>query len=79
MMTTIQSTLTIGQLVRQSRKRQGLRQDELAGAANVGVRFIVDLEAGKSTAQLGKALSVFRALGLRLTVEDPTSPSRSSS
>ena len=78
-MTTIQSTLTLGQLVRQARKRQGLRQDELAGAANVGVRFIVDLEAGKSTAQLGKALSVFRALGLRLTVEDPTSPSPSSS
>lgn len=39
-----------------------LRQDELAGAANVGVCFIVELEAGKPTAQLGKALAVMKAL-----------------
>ena len=53
----------IGDIVRAARKAAGLRQYELAGAAGVGVRFIVDLEAGKPTAQIGKALQVLQALG----------------
>ena len=44
----------IGNIVRSARKAAGLRQFELAGAAGVGVRFIVDLEAGKPTAQMGR-------------------------
>jgi HTH-type transcriptional regulator / antitoxin HipB len=55
---------TFGQAIRAARKAQGLRQDQLAGAAGVGVRFIVDLEAGKPSAQLGKALHVAATLGL---------------
>ncbi|HWA90045.1 MAG TPA: type II toxin-antitoxin system Y4mF family antitoxin [Rhizomicrobium sp.] len=58
----------LGTAVRDARRRQGLRQDQLAAAANVGVRFVVDLEAGKPTAQLGKTLDVLRALGLRLSL-----------
>ncbi|WP_005031970.1 helix-turn-helix domain-containing protein [Holophaga foetida] len=61
----------LGALVRRIRKAQGLRQDELAGAARVGVRFIVDLEAGKPTAQIGKALVVLDALGCSLKVVPP--------
>lgn len=61
----------LGILVRRIRKAQGLRQDELAGAARVGVRFIVDLEAGKPTAQLGKALAVLSALGCSIQVAPP--------
>ena len=61
----------LGALVRRIRKAQGLRQDELAGAARVGVRFIVDLEAGKSTAQIGKVLVVLDALGCSLNVAQP--------
>jgi HTH-type transcriptional regulator / antitoxin HipB len=57
-------SLTFGQAIRAARKAQGLRQDQLAGAAGVGVRFIVDLEAGKPSAQLGKALHVAATLGL---------------
>lgn len=60
-----------GSAIRAARKSQGLRQDQLAGAAGVGVRFIVDLESGKPTTQLGKALAVAAALGLRLSVERP--------
>ena len=55
---------SIGQMVRRVRKRAGLRQDELAGAAGVGIRFIVDLEAGKPTLQVGKVLHVLEALGI---------------
>jgi y4mF family transcriptional regulator len=51
-------------MVRRVRKRAGLRQDELAGAAGVGIRFIVDLEAGKPTLQVGKVLHVLDALGI---------------
>ena len=69
-----QRTLTpsdIAGIVRTTRKAQGLRQDELAGAAGVGVRFIVDLEAGKPTAQLGKALQVLEALGCQFVIVPP--------
>lgn len=68
------TTLTakdIGSLVKKTRKAQGLRQDELAGVANVGTRFIVDLEAGKPTVQLEKALSVLAVLGCRISISSP--------
>ena len=61
----------IGALVRQTRKAQGLRQDELAAAANVGVRFLIELESGKETAQIGKALSVLSALGIAIRLTPP--------
>lgn len=60
-----------GAAIRAARKAQGLRQDQLAGAAGVGVRFIVDLEGGKHTTHLGKALAVAAALGLRVTIQQP--------
>ena len=60
-----------GKAIRAARKSQGLRQDQLAGAVGVGVRFIVDREGGKATTQLGKALAVAEALGLRVTIELP--------
>lgn len=61
----------IGRLIRETRRAQGLRQDQLAGAAGVGVRFVVELEAGKPTVQLGKVLSVFEALGCTLRIATP--------
>ena len=61
----------IGQLVRGVRRAQGLRQDQLAAAAGVGVRFLVELESGKPTAQLGKVLAVLDALGCALRIEPP--------
>jgi y4mF family transcriptional regulator len=53
-----------GKLVRATRKEQGISQEQLAGVANVGVRFISDLENGKKTLQLDKAILVLEALGL---------------
>ena len=55
-----------GRLVQEERKRQGLRQDELAFHSGTGKRFIVDLEAGKSSCQLGRSLLVAEKLGLNL-------------
>ncbi len=58
----------IGRLVREGRKRLGLRQDALAASAGVGVRFLVELERGKPSVQLGKVLAVLAALGIELNV-----------
>ena len=66
----------LGVAIRQARREQGLRQDQLAAAANVGVRLIVDLEAGKPTAQIGKAFAVLDALGLTVTIGSATGKAR---
>lgn len=63
--------VTLGQLVRRVRKQAGLRQDELAGAAGVGVRLIVDLESGKPTLQIGKVLHVLQTLGISVALAAP--------
>ena len=63
----------IGQIIRETRRAQGLRQDQLAGAAGVGVRFIVELEAGKPTVQLGKVLGVLAVLGCKVEIAAPAS------
>ena len=61
----------IGRIVRAARKSAGLRQYELAGAAGVGQRFVVELEAGKPTAQIGKTLQVLHALGCSFEIVPP--------
>ena len=58
----------------QARRSLGLTQRELALAIGVGERFIVDLEGGKPTAQLGKALAAAKAAGMRLVDAAETSP-----
>jgi y4mF family transcriptional regulator len=69
-MESISNARAFGNLVRQRRKALGLRQKELALAVGVGERMIVDLEAGKETCQLGKALAIARAVGIRLVDAD---------
>ena len=63
----------IGAVVRAARVAQGLRQDQLAAAAGVGLRFLVELEAGKPTVRLGKVLDVLKALGCQIQVTPPAS------
>jgi HTH-type transcriptional regulator/antitoxin HipB len=53
----------IGEALRAARRQLGLTQPQLALAAGVGVRFIVDLEAGKPTVRLEHVLRVIEALG----------------
>jgi y4mF family transcriptional regulator len=61
----------IGSAIRRVRKAQGLKQVDLAGLANVGARFVIELESGKPTIQLGKAIKVLETLGCKLTVVTP--------
>lgn len=62
-MSSIQTTKQLGIALRAARKELGLTQPQLALAAGVGVRFIVDLEAGKATLRLENVLRVIDALG----------------
>jgi y4mF family transcriptional regulator len=68
MMNSIQTTAQLGDALRAARKQLGLTQPQLALAAGVGVRFIVDLEAGKPTLRLENVLRVIDSLGGRLQV-----------
>ena len=51
-MATIHTATDLGAVLRTARKQLGLTQPQLALAAGVGVRFIVELEAGKPTIRL---------------------------
>ncbi|MBS0545602.1 MAG: helix-turn-helix transcriptional regulator [Proteobacteria bacterium] len=62
-MNSIRSAQQLGEALRAARKRLGLTQPQLALAAGVGIRFIVDLEAGKPTIRLENVLRVIDALG----------------
>ena len=60
------STAEVGAMVRERRREQGISQEQLAGVAGTGIRFISDLENGKGTIQADKMIKVIEALGLRL-------------
>ena len=62
---------TIGQLIKQTRKRLGITQKDLAFASNTGLRFIIELEQGKPTCQLEKTLTVLQTLGIKITFNLP--------
>ena len=65
------TSVEFGRIIRENRVAQGLRQDQLAAAARVGLRFLIELERGKPTAQLGKSLAVLDALGCRVEIRSP--------
>lgn len=58
--------LAFGSTIRKRRKALNMRQDELALATGVGRRFLIDLEGGKPTCQLGRSLLVANVLGFRV-------------
>lgn len=68
-MIAINNPADLGVSIRKARKALALTQPQLALAAGVGVRFIVELEAGKPTVRLENVLRVVEALGGRLAVE----------
>jgi len=62
-------TKTLGMLIRQHRKAIGLTQRDAAGLCGVGERFLSELERGKESASLGKALTVIKRLGLKVVIK----------
>jgi HTH-type transcriptional regulator/antitoxin HipB len=76
--TPIRSSVELGVVIREQRKRLALKQLDLAGLGNTGNRFIVDLENGKPTVQLQKVLDLMDLLGLEVVVRTKASRSTSS-
>lgn len=64
----------LGAIIQNARKEQGMTQIDVAGLAGFGNRFIVDLEKGKETVQMQKALDVLALLGLELVIRKKASP-----
>ena len=58
----------LGRLIRAERRQQKLRQGELAALVGVGNRFLSDLENGKPTVELGRAMQVLSMLGLAVSI-----------
>lgn len=66
----IENAKIFGETIRKFRKKQGLTQVQLSAMTNVSPRFIGELEKGKPTIELDKALYVAWMLGIELTVSD---------
>ena len=66
----IRSMKDIGNLVKETRKKQKLTQVQLAQLSNVGTRFLSDLENGKPTCEVEKTLKVLSNLGIKLMVQE---------
>jgi HTH-type transcriptional regulator / antitoxin HipB len=70
------TTESIGGLVKQTRKHLKITQKDLALTSGTGLRFIIELEQGKSTCQLGKVLTVLNTLGITMQLTAPFENSR---
>lgn len=57
-----------GHLIKITRKKSKITQADLAAAAGVGERFVRELERGKPSCQLDKALRIAKMLGIWLDV-----------
>ncbi|WP_425307423.1 helix-turn-helix domain-containing protein [Ammonicoccus fulvus] len=74
----VRTPLELGRAIRDAREAAGLTQGELCAKAFVSRRWLVRVEQGHDTAELGKVIDVLRALGLdfalvpRPHVKEPT-------
>lgn len=71
---TVSRVAELGAVVQKVRKEQGMTQIDVAGLGGLGNRFIVDLERGKETVQMQKAMDVLALLGLELVIRKKGSP-----
>jgi len=62
----------IGKLIRDTRQELGVTQKDLALTSGTGLRFIIDLEKGKETCEIGKALAILNTLGIKITLTPPS-------
>ncbi|WP_455902748.1 helix-turn-helix domain-containing protein [Clostridium sp.] len=66
----ITSTMDFGRTIRNKRKKLGYTQAQLSEYTGFSTSFISDLENGKETAELGKALFLLQLLGLDLVINN---------
>ncbi|HWH12311.1 MAG TPA: helix-turn-helix domain-containing protein [Solirubrobacteraceae bacterium] len=68
--TVIDNPQAFGAALRAARAARGLRLEDVALGAGVGIRFVSELERGKPTARLAQTLRVAASLGLTIVIED---------
>ncbi len=73
-MRKIHTTAELGKFIKVARKTQGLTQEQLSAQSGTGIRFLRDLETGKSSCQIGKALQILTMLGMALTLSESETP-----
>ena len=66
----IRNAKVFGAAIRERRKRLGYTQGELAEMCDVGTMFVSQLENGKPTAQLDKAIRVANMVGLNIVLQE---------
>ena len=69
--TPISSASDIGAIVSALRKRQGIRQADMAGMIGASHVLLRDIEHGKETVNLGKVLKLLEELGIRVLLDVP--------
>jgi len=62
----IRNAADLGKLIKMTRKNLAVTQSQVAGVSGLGERFIRELEKGKPSCQLEKALLVAKMLGIKL-------------
>ena len=71
MKTELTNVSQLAEIVRRERKRQKVSQIRLSQLADVGTRFVRDLEDGKETVRLDKVLAVLETLGIAVELSSP--------
>ncbi|MGH2891903.1 MAG: helix-turn-helix domain-containing protein [Solirubrobacteraceae bacterium] len=72
--TQIHDASDFGAALRKARLARGLRLEDVALGAGVGLRFLSELERGKPTARLAETLRVASSLGIEVTLVDSSAP-----
>lgn len=70
----IRTPREIGALIRARRRDHRLTQEGLAELVGASRKWIIDIEAGKRTSDLGMVLQTLNALGLDLDIRERRSP-----
>ena len=59
-----------GEAIRRFRKLRGLTQQQLADLAGCSIMYVSQLERGKETAEIGRALKILDALDVDISFTD---------
>ncbi len=66
----VRTPADLGAQIRRRRRAAGMTLADAAALANVGVRFLSELERGKPTSHLGLTLKILELFGLNLYIEE---------
>ncbi len=66
----INDAKTFGELIKSRRKKLGYTQKYICEASGISASFISDLENGKATIELGKAIYLANLLGIDVELKE---------